>query len=547
MALSLLVLGLCACDRGVQGEGEFVSKTEHDPISSVSRSSENTTSLSTLISSLKIDGDIHDFAQVTNGFLRNTALHLRLVQSDENELIGLLTQATEISRSNVRHEISHLIVHRMSTLDPKVALRQVEKLQLDDRSALISLIFGEWSHGDLDAAIDHAQSLDARDKLSALNGILRSRDDLLDDQQRAIAARLGIKHFSMDMLARFIEREFEDSPDLAWYELANDSQSDLSQVGALIGVAEDWIQRDGLNAIEQIYSSITDWAILMPVLSSALHNSTLADPRKTFENALQLDFDTGHFLVSSIVQSWATADPHAALEAVSLVESSALQTQLQDSIVRTWGNKDPDGLLGVIDFLPASLQSSAREHAIVSISRSNPASAARLLTDLTVGNKKRSIAHAIARNWSDQDAQSALDWVLTNPHVADLQQELLGVVLGNLVKQDPNLAMDIALKRPIVGDESGLEATVVSYLAASDPQLAAQMLTKVRDGSTKAAAYTSVGSHLIRGGNADRAVSLAEKMSPTEQTSYFSSIVHTWALAEPDDVFERLSSLPFLR
>lgn len=166
------------------------------------------------------------------------------------------------------------------------------------------------------------------------------------------------------------------------------------------------------------------------------------------------------------------------------------------------------------------------------------------MTDLTVGNKKRSIAHAIARNWSDQDAQSALDWVLTNPHVADLQQELLGVVLGNLVKQDPNLAMDIALKRPIVGDESGLEATVVSYLAASDPQLAAQMLTKVRDGSTKSAAYSSVGSHLIRGGNADRAASLAEKMSPTEQTSYFSSIVHTWALAEPDDLFERLSRLP---
>ena len=546
IAISLLALGLYGCDRGTQSAGEAVTKTESDSEPSTSRSRENTHNLNTLIESLEVDGDIHDLAQATNGFLRNTALHLRLAQSNEKELIGLLTQAAEISRNSVRHDLTYLIVHRMSTLDPILALRQVENLQLDDRSAFISLIFGEWAHRDLDSAIDHAQSLVAIDKLSALNGILRSRDDLPDDQHRAIATRLGIKHFSMHMLSRFSERKLVDSPELAWNELANDAQPDLSQVGTLIGVAEDWIQRDGLDAIEQIYSSITDWTILMPVLSSALHNSTLADPRKTFEHALQLDFDTGHFLVTTVVQSWATVDPQAALDAVALVESSSLQTQLQDSIVRTWSRKDPLGLLDTLDYLPTKLQSSAREHAIVSLSRSSPAKAAQLLTDLNGGNKKLSIAHAVAMNWSNHDAQAALDWVLTNPQVAEMQQELLGVVLGNLVKQDADLAMDIALKRPIENDEKGLEATVISYLAASDPQLAARMLTRVRDGSTKDSAYTSVGSQLLRNGNVDQALSLAEKLSAPEQTRYFSSIVHTWALAEPGDLFGNLANLPSL-
>lgn len=546
IAGSLLVLGLCACDRGDQSEGEVAIKTEDGPVSSAPRSSEDTSNLSTLIESLEIDGGIHEFAQVTNGFLRNTALHLRLAQSNEKELMDLLSQATEISRKSVRQDITYLIMHRMSTLNPVGALRQVEEQQLDNRTALLALIFEEWSHSDLDAAIDHAKTLDSVSKLSALKGILRSRDGLTEEQHRAIAARLGIKHFSMDMLSRFSGRELDDAPDLTWNELANDAQTDLSQIGTLIGVAEDWIERDGLNAIEQIYSLTTDWAILMPVLSSALHNSTLADPQKTFEHALQLDFDTGHFLVSAIVQSWATVDPQAALEAVTLVESNALQTELRDYVVRIWGRKEPHGLLGSMDSLPTNLRSSASQYALVSLSRSDPAAAARLLDDLNVGNKKLSIAHGIAKNWSDRDAQSALDWVLTNPQVAEMQQELLGVVLGNLVKQDADLAMDIALARPIEGDEKGLEATVVSYLAASDPRLAAQMLSRVRDGSTKATAYSSVGYHLIRTGDVDQALTLAEKLPAPEQTRYFKSVVHTWAMSEPDDLYGRLADLPTL-
>lgn len=544
VACSLLVLGLCACDRGNESKGEVGIKTEDGPVSSASRSSENTPNWSALIESLEIDGDIDDFAQITDGFLRNTALHLRLAQSSEKELMGLLTQAAEISRKRVRLDITYLIMQRMSSLNPMGALTQIEELQLDNRSVLIALIFEEWSRSDLDAAIDYAKTLGSVSKLSALNGILKSSDDLDEEQHRAIAAQLGIKHFSMDMLSRFSGRELDDAPDLTWNELANDAQTDLSQVGKLIGVAEDWIERDGLNAIEQIYSSITDWTILMPVLSSALHNSTLADPQTTFEHVLQLDFDTGHFLVSSIVQSWATVDPQAALEAVTVVESNALQTQLRDAIVRTWGGKDPNGLLNAIDSLPINLHSSAREHAIVSMSRFDPEAAARLLTDLDVGNKKLSIAHEVAKNWSDRDAQSALDWVLTNPEMAEIQQELLGVVLGNLVKQDADLAMDIALARPIEGDEKGLEATVVSYLAASDPQLAAQMLSRVRDGSTKATALSSVGYHLIRSGDVDQARTLAEKLPAPEQTRYFKSIVHTWAMSEPDDLYGRLADLP---
>ncbi len=546
VATSVLVLGLCACDRDASNDGEVALKTVEDPVPNAPRFIENATNLSALIESLEIDRDLHDLAQVTDGFLRNTALHLRLSQSDEKELIGLLTQAAQISRKNVREEITYLIAHRMSTLNPLVILRQVDELQLDNRSALIALTFSEWSRGNLDAAIDHARSLDSIDKLSALNGILRSRDDLSDDQHRDIAVQLGIKHFSMDMLSRFGGRELFESPDLMWNQLANDAQSDLSQIGTLIGVAEDWIERDGLSAIEQIYSLTTDWQILMPVLSSALHHSTLADPQETFEHALQLDFDTGHFLVSAIAQSWATVDPQTALEAVTLVESNALQTELRDYIVRIWGSKDPHGLLGSMDSLPTNLRSSASQYALVSMSRSDPAAAARLLTDLDVGNKRLSIAHGIAENWSDRDAQSALDWVRTNPQLAEMQQELLGVVLGNLVKQDADLAMDIALARPIEDDEIGLEATVVSYLAATDPQLAAQMLSRVRDGSTKATAYSSVGYHLIRNGDVDQARTLAEKLPAPEQTRYFKSIVHTWAMSEPDDLYARLADLPTL-
>lgn len=539
----LLCLFLCSCERGDQSVAELEEgQVEFDETSAVR--TQDSVGTNGLLEDLSLTEDFRELDRFPNRFVRNAALHQRLMQSNENDLLEILANTTNISRQSIRDDVQLLVVHRLATLNPKETLGQIEKLQIANQGTLVALIFGEWAIKNLDDAVNHAKTLETRKKFLALRGILRSRDDLSDSQHRNIAAQLGVKHLTHDLLARSDDYEIIESPDLKWLELANDAQMDLSQIDRLTRIAENWLERDGLDVLEDIYASITDWQIRMPVLSTALHKATLRDPQTTFEHVLQLDFDQGDFLVSSVVQSWANVDPSGALDSVKSVDSEALRTQLQDTIVRTWASKNPNGLLASVNLLPASMRLSGTEHAVVAMSRTDPTSASRIFIEQYEGSKKLSIAQSLVRHWSDQDAQSALDWVLSTPHVAGLQKELLPIALGELVTSDPNKAIEIALAQPIENDQWGMEASVVGSLALSDPERATQMLSRVREGPTKERAYSLVGTQLIRNGDVDQALTLVDDLSDEEQIRYFETIIDTWALSEPVHLLDRIDKLP---
>ncbi|MCY3540482.1 MAG: hypothetical protein OXH31_01025 [Gammaproteobacteria bacterium] len=539
----LLCLFLCSCERGDQSVAEIEEgQVEFDETRTVR--TEDIVGTNGLGEGLLLTGDFRELDRFPNRFVRNLALHQRLIQSNENELFEILANTSNISRQSIRDDVQHLIVHRLATLNPKETLGQIENLQIANQGTLVALIFGEWAIKNLDDAVNHAKTLETRKKFLALRGILRSRDDLSDSQHRSIAAQLGVKHLTNDLLSRSDDNEIIESPDLKWLELASDAQMDLAQIDRLTRIAENWIERDGLDVIEDIYESITDWQIRMPVLSTALHKATLRDPQTTFDHVSQLDFDQGHFLVTSVVKSWANVDPNGALDAVVSVESVALRTQLQDSIVRTWASTDPNGLLTSLNLLPTNMRMSGVEHAVVAMSRNDPANASLIFVDQYTGNNKVSIARSLVLNWSAQDAQTAVDWVLSSPHVAELQNELLPFALGELVTSDPNKAIEIALAQPIESDQWGMEASVLGSLALSDPQQATEMLSRVREGPTKVRAYSLVGTQLIRNGDVDQALTLVDDLSDEEQIGYFETIIDTWALTHPVHLLDRIDKLP---
>ena len=539
----LLCLFLSSCERGDQQIAEIENgRVENEETNTVR--TQDFLGTNGLGEDLLLTGDFRELDRFPNRFVRNAVLHRRLMQSTENELFDILTNTSNISRQSIRDDVQLLVVHRLATLNPKETLGQIEKLLIANQGTLVALIFGEWAIKNLDDAVNHAKTFETRKKFLALRGILRSRDDLADSQHRSIAAQLGVKHLTPDLLSRSYDDEIIESPDLKWLELANDAQMDLSQIDRLTRIAENWIDRDGLDALETIYASITDWQIRMPVLSTALHKTTLRDPPTTFDHVLQLDIDQGHFLVSSVVQSWANVDPSGALDAVESVDSEALRTQLQDTIVRTWASKNPNGLLTSLNLLPASMRLSGTEHAIVAMSRTDPTSASRIFIEQYEGSNKLTVAQSLVRNWSDQDVQSALDWVLSTPHVAELQKELLPIALGELVTSDPNKAIEIALAQPIENDQWGMEASIVGSLALSDPERATQMLSRVREGPTKERAYSLVGSQLIRNGDVDQALTLVDDLSDEEQVRYLETIIDTWALSDPVHLLDRIDKLP---
>ncbi|MCY3885570.1 MAG: hypothetical protein OXG24_11730 [Gammaproteobacteria bacterium] len=541
---ALFLLGVCACQDSSKSSKHVSEDLSSHADSNVTVRRENNPETNLLAREIESIEDFQDLTKFKSKFLRNTALQQRLLRSDERELVGLIAEARKIPRKSIREDVLQLTLARLATLNPMQALNQVEKVSSVEQNVFVRLIFEEWSLGDLDSAVNHASTLDKDKKMAALGGIMSVRDDLSEEQIREIAKRLGINDIDFIALASAASLNEAEPPEVEWEMLVNDEQSDLSQIESLIRTAEAWIERDGLDAIGQIYSMTTDWQILMPVLSSALDTIIRKDPETAYENALGLDFDTGEFIVRSIVQSWSTVDPKAAFDAVSSLELNSLRLQLQDSVIRTWGRKDPNDLLNAIEQLPESVKFLGREHAIVSLSRSAPKEAARLLGTLNVGRNGLSIARAIATNWSDQDPQAALDWVQTAPEAIEMQHTLLAVVLENLAKRDPNTAMDIALKQPLEPNQIGLEASVIFHLSGSDVQKAVETLSRVREGKTKQAAYITVGSQLIRNGEVQQALQLASQLHEAQRENYFTALIGSWAMSQPDELFERLNDLP---
>ncbi len=493
---------------------------------------------------------LKNLSQSYKGFALKTALYDLLATSNEKQVQGLLEQSIAISRESIRESMQEIIVGRYAEVNPHNALSRVTMMSEDVREQLMMKIFEEWSQTSLDDAVSRGKSLDGLEKLAALQGILLARDDLSESSLLEIANQFGLEEFAHDIVAAKGNRVSKDLPEIAWTTILNDSQQNLFQLGDLFQIAKEWIELEGLEALEKIHTSITDPRIGRPILMAAVHDISLKDPQSTFEQALALDGDlgnfygTGNYLVTTVVETWATTEPKVVLEQVEALDPSALRSHLLNSVVKSWGNTNPQTLLDNVEVLPSNLQLLGTETAIVSTARSAPEEAARLLSTLNVGSRLVPIAHSIATNWSNLDPEAALDWVKTNPDIAMAQSALLPVVLGNLAKSNPQRAIELALKQPIDLNQEGMEVAVIKHLSDSDPQQAAVLLSKVRSNADKLSAYTSVGANLTRKGDVDQALTLANHLLKSEKHSYFVSVVDTWAITYPEDLYNSLNSLP---
>ncbi len=543
----LVVLGLSSCSGRNQSSERDTDVSPHES-DSTSSGLEGHASLGTSSASY-IDGvpDLRELSQSRIGFALRAELHRLLAKSNEEQVLALLRQAVETPRASVRESMQELIVGRLAALNPKEALTRVTALPTDVHEHLTTVIFEEWSLSDLDGAVTRARSLDGLGKLAALRGILRSRDDLTLESRMEIAASLGLEHYVAELVDGKGISESNEFPEIAWYTIVNDSYQDIAQIGKLIRIAEEWTKLEGLDVLEEIITSINDSRVAAPILKSVLHEFMLDEPQATFNKALELDrnrdigslYGWDDYVATSVVRSWATVDPRAALDSVASLGSGSLRSLLQNTVIETWGRSNPEELLSNLDLFPEQLHVFGTESALVSIARAAPEEAARLLLGLNVGNRLIPIAHTIAKSWSNRDVHAALDWVRTSPQLLEAQSELLPVILGTLASSDPQRAIDIALQHP-----NGMEVNVITYLARSEPQQAAALLTHIREDAHKLTAYTSVGRSLIRSGEVDQSLKMAEDLEGSERTEYQHSIVGLWALTDPEDLYNKLDSLP---
>lgn len=337
-------------------------------------------------------------------------------------------------------------------------------------------------------------------------------------------------------------------PEIAWDALVG-SGSDIAQFEALLEVAQTWIERDGIEVIDQISATLTDITVRDAVIASVLQKVASTNPQNALQQALELTGASRTFALQAIIKVWATSDPLAALASVPLVDSGSDGKTLQEEILRVWADVDSQELLDVVESLPADLRMLGLEVALIAISKERPVKAAQLMADLTDRELIDKLSKAIATHWSRRDAHAALEWVITNEYpTKEIKAEALMIVLVNLTREDPDLAFQTARDQPIVLSGQyyrGLEVVVIQQLVEHDIDAAAEMLAQVRnEGLTVAHAYLVVGQAYIRNGEFDRAFKLGERLSERGQQSYNGRLMYQWAFSEPEALFATIEGLP---
>ena len=486
---------------------------------------------------------LSDLNQFKSPLERSVALHELSINADEQQVLKLLEESMDIA-SQHQLQTQSVLIQRLAQLNPHQALTQVESLGVRFPAGLVSAVFGEWAHTNVDEAVSHASSLEENKKYATMARILLERTDLSDEKRIQIAKQLGNEQYAIDLIMQEKVSDSSFDPEKAWNELVGQVQGDFRQSRILSDLAIRWVEQSGVEVLDQITESITNSQTRTNILLSVLRAVAESDPNKAFQYAKSIENDPHDAIVSNVVRQWARLDPKAALDAASQIEQRGLRRRLEESAVRTWAYRKPHDVLGDLDSLEDRLHETAISSAVSAMAQQNPNSAAEFVAGMANSTSKTVAATSLVQSWSSQDPESALEWVLNEPGVQDAKSQLLPRIIYQVAIADPQIAMDTALGQPINEGATGLEATVIAMLASSDFDKALEFLPQVRDGPTKIAAYGSIGGRYIENGETEKALNLAQQLPESSRTGYLQALMPSWAISDPKGLLNSMDRLP---
>ncbi len=556
LAASLVVtgafIGTIATLILVDGRSEGPSETDRQSGNAVSETKTPEYSESSMLAeSQQTDSPINrsDVREIPNlsglesDFSRSVALFNLLQKADEPTLRDLIRQSKSVTPASQRRNIQKAVFRRFAGIDPIGALTEIEQFETYLQGFLIEAVFREWSLLDLDGAVVAAKQLQGMNKRAAIRAILTTRDDLSQEMRRQLAVQMGNEELGLAMINDSRKYEAIDNPAQTWNEVLEDSIENQFQSEFLVRIAEEWIERDGIQILGQVMDSISDLHDRHNVLSPVLGAIAALDPHGAMEQALTLSHGNRMFALNVIAQAWAEMDGQQALEAISSIPSGSIRRQTQEVAIRTWGYQDPKGLIQKLQLVPENLVELANQTAILTIARNDPEEAANLMKTVENRNSQTSIMWGLVHEWAGQDTDAALNWVLSQTINSNQRADLIGVVLRPLSMDDPQRAMDLALKQSTGSTGRGLETVVIAELAYRDADTAIELLPRVRE-PFALEAYVTVGSALVYSHNPQRALKLGEQLNEVQRHHFFVSVIRNWSHHAPESLFDDIETLP---
>ena len=469
------------------------------------------------------DGEL-DFASLLHmsHFSRATAIHSHLSNADIDDVASFLEQTESIVPSSLRREAQEAAIRRLAQLDPQKALREAANAASSVRNSLTSVVFQEWSVGDLDEAMDQASGLNEGDRQFALEGILLSRTDLSDSLLDDMVRRLGGEQTLTDRQAMSLAGESIDDPHRAWSEFLALHGGDVetlssAQLALLNHILDSWLDRGARSELADAVNSALD-----------------SDGRT--DSAVQL-----------LLETWVQSDPSIALGATLGIENEETRRSMQEAIVSAWVEIDPQAVLDGMALIPDEMQDWSKKEALVAVSAAMPSEAVKRLSTISDNDIRSLAARDIATNWAKVSPEAAREWVHSDPELQDLQWGLMYRVVMEVAQVDPEKAFEWALEEPAnaMRRGEGLEQWVVRRVAIQgNYEEAIQLALRARDIRNQEWSLVYIGNQLVQRGRSDEAWDLLEKIPERLQSLYEFQVAANWVRVEPDAAMDRLEKLP---
>ena len=516
------------------------------------------TGLSGLGNSFSVPSNIEDIVFPKHTFDRTAAIVFWVAVLSDDQILSWLEQSTEPSwqvSPEHRNELQSTLLQKLTIKKPDQALAFARSRDESQRTAMTSIVFQAWASFDLDGAIARAKTMDTQETTRFLPAILQADNDLSLERQREIAKELGNERYAFSNYFRKLSSNKIEDPKETWHEivnLANRENVQNTTGSALSRVAVKWIEKQGIEVLDEIVASIAHESEYSSVISNIFSALSTDRPEEIFDYIVNNLGDRAKDIIqrSSVVLNWARKDPTAVLAKAETLPPSGLRQSVVWNAVWYWAENNPEEVLDQLELVPQEYREDARQTAIRAYASKSPMKAGKYILQVPEYDSRLALANTLVRQWSYIDADAAKEWVLNLPDSDSMRTALIPTLASVLVITDPRAAFQLALEQPIEENNSGsfssfgYESSILSMIAYRDVDLAVELLPQVREAAGKNFAYSTIGGALIQKGETQQALDLARQLPITEQTPYFHSISSNWALQDPQGLLKAFDDFP---
>lgn len=467
-----------------------------------------------------------------------------ITNTDLDTLSVIANDLANLDHTDRIATITTLVIGQITRKQPKQALNIVRNFPDSHQHVLVGVIFGEWATLDLHEAVRAAKELNWSLKKIATAALLTEREDLEYSEVMQVASNLGLKSFVHTLIQESKAMQLKNQPQQTWDMLVQDGIDDNIQRELLSNLVIDLYEEKGVEVLPQIFENLSrDYTLYRNLLNSAVAK----DPSSAFRFVQNMSAEEQELFLPELMRSWAMFEPEEAFHATSAVSSSNTRSRSRTQILDTWAQSNPLAVLEFLPNVPDSIKHKPVQVAIRELARRNPTDAVKQLNlvQQTLGTIHENTEFALVEEWAEHDAKSALEWVKTNSEKDSIKRSrMVQRVVSKYALVNPEEAMRIARNEPPNDFHGGLETYVIRALVTHDRLDKALELLETVSEHQQVSSYRTVGRVLVQSNRSDDAVDIAQRLSGTDKSKYFAALVPPWMAYKPQELLDRLPSMP---